>query len=583
MVIPANLKRPINIEGIRKFRDWANGQYTEMLKEYRVMIGLHDFVEYRRAWNHLDMLLGELPEKAIINGRTWAEYKAEYDRMENVISNVYEKIDIAYLSDAKGNDFAVPREIYNKMSIFDDVLHMAFRNVEEEQNLLSEEKTEKLNRKLEEGGFTTRAIAGQKIAKFIGKLCKETKLNKIVDRQVVEWRDRDGNLHEREKDLGYNYHFALLGDSINPLYYTREIVISVNPIDFWTMSFGYKWASCHTIDKNNTRGNGSDNYSGCYSGGTESYMLDESSLIVYVRPTQEELESIGEENLPMEIQSKFKRCIFYLGEDKLVQSRMYPDGRDGGDMGLAAQIRNILQKEIADLLDTSNMWTLKKGTDACTSVIETAYMAPHYRDYSHYSDCNVSFLRRINGDLNHNLIKVGSSIICPECGERHTTEEWITCESCRNEYYATCDRCGDGIRETDEYIYTSDGNYYCCASCAEDDGYRYCEDTEEWEEGWIYDDYNGYYYHDDSEAEYINDYTYVNAEHAEADGWIWSDIDDEWARECDIAIDEGSNEYFITSRHEYIETADGKYYLSEEEAENDGYTINEDGEWIIAA
>ena len=78
----------------------------------------------------------------------------------------------------------------------------------------------------------------------------------------------------------YNREFAKYADALNPLKITRHTILSVNPLDYLTMSFGNSWASCHTIDKQNKR-NMPNSYQGMYSSGTISYMLDSPSMVFY--------------------------------------------------------------------------------------------------------------------------------------------------------------------------------------------------------------------------------------------------------------------------------------------------------------
>ena len=202
------------------------------------------------------------------------------------------------------------------------------------------------------------------------------------------------------------------------------------------MSFGTNWASCHTIDKNNMRGS-SSSYNGCYSSGTESYMLDESSFIMYtVTPD-------FDENKGLENADKERRCVFFYGEDKLIQSRLYPDGRDGGDASIAGDFRSIAQKVIAECLNAPNLWMLER--DTAGHYIDTVEDSTHYRDYDHYDDNTVSFLKRSENDnvKNVKMIPVGHEPICPNCGSSHTNEKNILCNSCLGE--GTCCYCGCSI------------------------------------------------------------------------------------------------------------------------------------------
>ena len=45
-----------------------------------------------------------------------------------------------------------------------------------------------------------------------------------------------------------------------------------------------------------------------------------------------------------------------------------------------------------------------------------------------------------------------------------------------------------------DYITTYDDRIYCDYECAQRDGYRYCEDTEDWRDEWYIDSYNDHYY-----------------------------------------------------------------------------------------
>ena len=539
--IPAKLDRPIDIEGINTFISWAKIQYKEKLAaEHELKVGMFGLYEYTEMTNRVKRLYDRVPEGAVLNGLTKRDYYLEYKRMCDRIreacidsdGNRFDKIE--WYAGFNDGYIYVSSSIHDKYMAFSYMLNEMVRDIKERENphIISERQANHINDYAKNCGFTTKAIAGQKICKWVGKLLKEVGLNKVVDPQKTTWTDATtGELRERIKDMGYNYHFALLGDSINPNTYDREVIISVNPFDFWTMSFGYKWSSCHTIDKTNSRNMDDEhNYHGMYSSGTESYMLDDSSIIVWVKCTDEELAKVGETDLPLEQQSKWKRCVFMLGEDKLIQSRVYPDGRDGGDEGICGQLREIVQGVIAELLDTSNMWTLKKGSCACDDVITEGDGCTHYLDYSEYEDGNVSYLKRVNGNKNNKRITVGASPICPRCGIRHSNRDSVTCEDCWNGYIHRCARCNAGIHEEDDYIETVDGNIYCCSTCADRDGYVLTYDSNRWvrREDTGYDDYDEEYYEYTDDGVCVDGYWYHNEATAERAGYIHNDETDEW-------------------------------------------------------
>lgn len=421
-----------------------------------------------------------------------------------------------------------------------------------------------------------RPAVGQKWSRVISKIAREIGFDKITNIMTVVIGGE-----ERKKDYGWNYQFALFADAINPQEVEKTFVISVNPIDFWTMSFGNSWASCHTIDKSGKRRKGnSSNYGGCYSGGTESYMLDDSSIITYYVD--------DDEDEPYEMRDKIKRCVFYVGEDKLIQSRVYPDGRDGGDEGLPKVMREIVQYTFSQLLDTPNLWENKKGTEECTANILS--YGVHYRDYECYDDCNVSYLRRINGNLNHKRISVGANPICPCCGEEHESEDWITCLSCREE--EICSRCGESI-DPDYAVYCPDNNnYYCDQDCANDDDVYYCEDDERWHtiDNCERDEGNGYYYYYTDDGYYCEGDWYHSFDAASDAGYYCEDegefryhaeeTEDEYyvndTDNCDLETLDG---YFFYYRHNF----NGEYTEDTNEAVNDVDQAEKDGlVWVDA-
>ena len=246
--------------------------------------------------------------------------------------------------------------------------------------------------------FDIKAVAGQKLSRVINKLCHTLEI---------------------DKDENYNKEFAKFSDAVNPLSIKRHTVISCHPVDYFTMSFGNSWASCHTIDKKNIR-RLTDSFEGMYSGGTMSYMLDGTSVVFYTVDNKYN----GNE---LELEPKINRNMFHIGEDKIVQGRVYPQCNDG-TTNIYDKFRNIMQKVIADCMGKNNLWKLKRGTDECIEVIDSCGV--HYRDYEKFDSCNVSYLKLEDGTYNENSIIVGHKPICPSCGREHTIKSNIECSRC---------------------------------------------------------------------------------------------------------------------------------------------------------
>ncbi len=320
------------------------------------------------------------------------------------------------------------------------------------------------------------AHKGQKMSRVINKLLTYVGFNKLPD---------------------YNREFAKYADALNPLQITRHTVLSVNPLDYLTMSFGNSWASCHTIDKENKR-NMLNTYEGMYSSGTVSYMLDKPSMVFYTVDASYNGNDFWNE-------PKINRQMFHWGEEKLVQGRLYPQDNDG-DNSVYTPYREIVQNIMSELFEFPNLWTVSKGTGAAGRYV--CSYGTHYRDYDNYDNCTLS---RIKGSENEKYINVGHDPICIKCGNEHDIQENISC--CARK--VTCAECGCEIDE-DEARYI-DGEYYCddcsfwcdccdeyrvgvatevrgggtvCSSCLEDH-YTFCDDCGEYVRNRYINEING--------------------------------------------------------------------------------------------
>lgn len=246
------------------------------------------------------------------------------------------------------------------------------------------------------------------------------------------------------KHPDYNREFAKYADSLNPLVIKRHTVLSINPLDYLTMSFGNSWASCHTIDKHNKRGM-PNSYEGMYSSGTVSYMLDSTSMVLYTTDASNEAKDYWK-------QPKINRQMFHWGEEKLIQGRLYP--QDNDDNGEAyVPYRNIVQQIMSQIFDFPNLWTLQKGTGAASHYVYSC--GTNYKDYNYYNNCTLS---RVKGSENEKYITIGESPICIECGEKHDVSESINC--CHANEEIICADCGCVIDDEDDAEFI-DGDYYC--------------------------------------------------------------------------------------------------------------------------
>lgn len=552
-------ERALNTSAIDNFNEWVEriireelrkvSKREEFSKAQREKEKLADAAYYldNSCFNGMNLMINGEPARTVLKEK-YDEAYAKYAEIANSTSLLLsERVD-------KETEMKYRRVIYALRE---------FKNVE--TNFATEELVERVNHYIPE----VEAVAGQKISRIIQKICKTIDLDKYVEINDYGTYTRDD---------GYNRQYAILCNEINPIKYKRITVISLNPIDYWSMSHGYNWKSCHYVG---------DDEDGCYSSGTESYMLDSTSLIYYVIDESYE----GTEYYT---QKKINRAVFCIGEggNAILEARVYPDDRDGGDNSLGKQFRDVMSKVISDIYNVNNYWSIVKGSTACGD--RTRSYGTHYRDYVEYTNGVMMINKSYDGEV---CIEIGHDPICPVCGDEHGETDNIICSDCLNDVRydnpQTCDRCGDRF-DGDAYdsIHTEDGGWYCCDDCAIADGYRmdnegywypedelyYCEDNGEYyhEDDCYMDDYNGMYYSGEPYITTVDGKNYYNYEHAELDGYV--EVDDEWISMDDaIEID---GEYYNRENEDLIWVDEDTAFTSEEDAENAGYVKLEDEEWV---
>lgn len=363
-----------------------------------------------------------------------------------------------------------------------------------------------------------------------------------------------------DKTEGFGKMQARLGDAINPLNVTRYTVISCNPIDYWTMSFGDNWCSCHNIDKTHIRHSSQVGMygDGCCSSGTESYMLDGSSVVFYTVDKS----YVG---TSFELQDKHTRQMYHIDVDgkRFVQGRLYPQGQDGATEAYT-EVREIVQKVLADCWKIDNMWVLKRGCTSACDVIDT--YGTHYADYAHFDQVTLSTAKE-NAAKMLPRIRVGHNPICPGCGNEHRNTNNIVCSSCQRETFYCEYHDRDEIDDGDTFYINNygricreayeEGNFFRCERC---DDY-YCEDNDEM-------------------IETTDGSTYCCARCARGDGY--RRVGDEWYPEDEVYECEHCGEYYLIDDDDAIETENEIHFCCRSCAENAGFVETYNGDWIYS-
>ena len=488
MAIITQNERDYLLDSMRDLLDEYDYEYTES--------ALNKIIdEWESNKGNLIELFKKHPN--YVEGKFMIAFNADFERKINIEpSNDFSKY-IRNVAELLRND--IPKEIADKRDeegcwLLPDKLYSFFRNLDMfAERTISDGTADLLN----EICPAAHAHSGQKTSRVVNKICTYLGYSKHKD---------------------YNREYAKYADSLSPLALKRHTVLSLNPLDYLTMSFGNSWASCHTIDKTNKRGM-PNSYSGAYSSGTMSYMLDGTSMVMYVISYDYNGDNYWDA-------PKINRQMFHFGEDKLVQGRLYPQDNDC-DGSVYTPYRNIAQKIMADILGIPNLWTMKKGSGAASNYINSH--GTHYRDYQYYSNCTLS---TIKGSENENYIKVGHDPICIECGYTHSNCESINCCSDGARY---CEDCGCRIDDEDDMFWVN-GECYCrdCVSWCES-----CQEYHRTEEYFIDRDqiyvceycYNEYYVccEDCDETLHRDDAYYIDSE----DRWVCGSCLNENYFECE--------------------------------------------------
>ena len=194
-----------------------------------------------------------------------------------------------------------------------------------------------------------------------------------------------------DKFDSYNKIFAKYADLVSEL--TREMyfVISVNPLDYLTMSVGINWQSCHHIQY------------GSYKQGCMSYMLDSTSMITFV------VENV--EGPIHEIPKVYLQMFHYNNNYLFMQNRLYPQANDGAT-DLYSKFRGLVTDEFADLLKVENNWSTSNV--AGNRVVS---VGSHYCDYYYNASCKMFAPTLKYSALSSGEMTIGHTGICVNCGK----------------------------------------------------------------------------------------------------------------------------------------------------------------------
>lgn len=231
--------------------------------------------------------------------------------------------------------------------------------------------------------------AGTKTSRAFNKMCVHYGVNKLHPETTTV--EKNGTTVQKTT-YPYDKVFAEYADIVSDLKRKMQFIISLNPLDYLTMSNGVNWKSCHNI------------YDGCYKAGTISYMLDTTSIITFI---------VKEINDDIHKIPKVYRQMYHYSDNLFVQSRLYPQGNDGAT-NLYDQFRGYVIKEFSSLLRINGEWTHKAGCNYCVKHVNS--IGKHYTDYYHRNDTGIFYPTNKESDIQNFKMTVGHETICANCG-----------------------------------------------------------------------------------------------------------------------------------------------------------------------
>jgi len=273
------------------------------------------------------------------------------------------------------------------------------------------------------------------------------------------------------------------------------LCVSVHPLDYLSSSENaHNWRSCHALD-------------GEYRGGNLSYMLDNSTVICYLRAKEPEYK-ISRFPDSVKWNSKKWRMLVHFSEDRAMvfAGRQYPFTSEnalsivGGVLNEAFKKDNFwnssdwycdkmksfkFAKFSQPLVPVGNSMVpmpelISKPAHALNynDILHSSCYDPYYSYHSYNSPyaqlfgdfCGSRGGTGISDEIRTRFV-IGSDVLCPNCGNVIEETDGLLCRDCHNNYgedereFTTCDNCGSAI-DGAEYWLPVEGATVC-AYCYE--------------------------------------------------------------------------------------------------------------------
>lgn len=289
---------------------------------------------------------------------------------------------------------------------------------------------------------------GTKITRFVNKCFQNIFMNDGTMFNATTLVDDDDDDARTRKS--FDKFYAKFADYLSELKIKKITLVSLNFLDFMTMSNGNSWSSCHFINSNGIFHEDNDTtYRGEYKAGCLSYALDKPSFLLYTLPADFQ----GTDYYHCQ---KMTRMCCQYENGILITGKCYPNNSDT----LITRYRQMMQMILTEVAELPNLWTFSKKINKITAFTETANNTAHYPDYEmEHQKPTISFCKGASVDLDATL-QIGHEGYCLNCGEilYGSDHKWLQCDAHRS--IRRCIECNKYLKSTDTY-YKIGSRYYC--------------------------------------------------------------------------------------------------------------------------
>ena len=424
LILPMEIERPIDSDVIYDFARYIDSiAYKYYMSKEAVIDGYtyrdarHEKDNIKRLITAVDYML--LPDdEVVIKGKPFSEYRELYNKLEDVIYDF--DISDLYYTDGTYID-RESKALYDKA----EIISYAIKNCVGKQ-LENANDIERLS----EAFPHSQCREGIKITRVIQKCLKELGLYQLA--------------MENEQEE-FNRMYAKWCDAVSPMKVRKWSVLSINFVDYITMSHGNCWTSCLNTDKRGKFTSG-DFCDGFNSRRTLDYALDETTMVFYTVDENYDKDGLGDD---WELQPKLTRQLFHFGEGKLVQARLYPQSNTSR-REIYTQYRENVEKLLADAMGEANLWSSPERGEINhdSSIVNIPYydygngdyidflsIAAHgEREHDFQSEVNYVILRGSTNRTDNGIpMIIGSkNAVCIMCGEKMHEDytRSIKCSDC---------------------------------------------------------------------------------------------------------------------------------------------------------